>query len=72
MDLEQLSVEHGFLAQEVEVSLTERRSRPGWLLYDLAAREFVSDAVNWTTREQVEAYIQGTSGAGVRPDTRRR
>jgi hypothetical protein len=62
MSISALAEERGYLVQEVEVALSEGRTRPGWLVYDLASGEYVQSAVNWTTEAEVEAYIRESSG----------
>ena len=63
MNLDAFAKESGFAVQEVEVALEAGRTRPGWLVYDLAAGTFVRAAVNWTTAAEVEAYIQDSTGS---------
>lgn len=62
MDVYQLAEERGFAVAETQVGLEHRRTRLGWLVYDLALQVFVPDAVNWTTPAQVMEYIEGASG----------
>jgi predicted glycoside hydrolase/deacetylase ChbG (UPF0249 family) len=46
----------------MEVALDDGRTRPGWLIFDLADRTFPHEAVNRTTNAQVEEFIEDASG----------
>ena len=61
-DVYRLAEERGYVVDEVTVALGEGRTRPGWMVFDLADQTFVHPAVNWKTAEEVEAYLNDSSG----------